>query len=256
MTDFATACILSYNRPEFLKTAVQTCLERAGAPLELIIHDDGSEDPDVYRVLNWAHSLGATLILNRPGNNQGQGTALNRMFHMAAGDPIIKLDQDLIFYDGWLVDVKGILARNKRHLPGSGRGMSVGREAVELSPREPEIGLLALMHYDHDPVASRKCKMAGRDGWEEHTHILGSAFAVTRKCWKALGPFEEHSDAFAEDWAFQRRVTDSDDFACGLPIYGTDLVQNQGFGVGPSTVVVAEGTVAEIHHEPFVIGRA
>lgn len=235
---FASCCILSYNRPAFLRTAIETLHEHAGAPLELIVHDDGSTEEHLpWRLHEYVENgLISTLITNPPGWNQGQGTALNRMFSMAKGDPIIKLDQDLIFHEGWLARVNEILANN---------------DAAGV--REPRIGLLGLLHYHHEPVDSAKTKLGDHDGWSRHTHILGSGFALRREAWRRLGPFEEHSEAFAEDWAMQKKVTDSGRWACGLP--PEDLCTNQGFGIGPSTVVVAEGTVATIHKEPVIHGR-
>lgn len=229
---YASCCVLSYNRSGFLWEGLMTLLH-AGAPLELIIHDDGSSDDGVYRVLNEFRDR-ATIIANPPGHNQGQGTALNRMFRMATGDPIIKLDQDLIFTPNWLAKVNALMDQ-------------------EHHERE-RLGLLGLFHYHHDPCDSAKTLIEQHDGWSSRTHILGSAFAVRRECWEELGPFEEHSAAFAEDWVFQRKVTDSDAWVCGLP--DEDLVANQGFGVGPSTVVVGTPTaptVTPIHTGPKVL---
>jgi glycosyltransferase involved in cell wall biosynthesis len=226
MAEFASCCVLSYQRPLFLRDCLSS-LADAGAPFELIIHDDGSTDPEVRRGLLTAVDDGATVTLNAPGHNQGQGTALNRMFSIAAGDPIIKLDQELIFEPGWLTKVTALMDAN------------------------PPLGLLGLMHYHHDPVDSAKTMIAQLEGWSMRTHILGSAFAVKRACWEQLGPFEEHSPAFAEDWSFQRKVTDSDAWVCGLP--DEDLVSNQGFGIGPSTVVLPGPQIARIHNGPRLI---
>jgi glycosyltransferase involved in cell wall biosynthesis len=229
MHEFASCCVLSYNRPLFLRDCLAT-LRDAGSPFELIIHDDGSTDPEVRRLLSSAVDDGATVILNAPGHNQGQGTALNRMFAIAAGDPIIKLDQDLTFTPGWLARVTALMDANW------------------------QIGLLGLMHYDHEPVDSARTLIEQHYGWSSRTHILGSAFAVRRFCWEQLGPFEEHSAAFAVDWALPRQVTASHDWVCALP--GQDLVSNQGFGVGPSTVVVGTPgapTVTTIHTGPRLI---
>lgn len=245
MSDYASCCLLSYERPAFLRTAIETLLANAESPLELIVHDDGSTNPGVRAVLLEALDAGrvSTVILNPAGWNSGQGTALNRMFNMATGDPIIKCDQDLIFHPGWLRKMLEILAAN--------------REEVDVCA-DPiwgaRIGLLGAFHYHHDPVDSAKTKIAQHDGWQEHSHLCGSAFAVTRDCWRALGPFNEGSAAFAEDWEFQRLVTESGRFVCGLP--NEDLVTNQGFGIGAelSTVVVAPGQVHPIHMGPVIHG--
>jgi glycosyltransferase involved in cell wall biosynthesis len=201
--------------------------ERSGYAFELIVHDDGSA-PHVREELYKLHDEGqiSTLLLNPTGHNQGQGIALNRMFRMAKGDPIIKLDQDLVYDQGWLLEVMSLMAIDRR------------------------LGLLGLFHYLHEPVDSSKTILVDHGRWQEHTHICGSGFAVSRKCWEDLGPFEEHSEAFAEDWTFQNKVTASANYCCGLPEH--DLVENRGFGIGPSTVVVAEGTVQTIHKAPVI----
>ncbi len=251
MADHASLCMLSYERPAFLGQAIETAVANAGAPLELIVHDDGSSDPGVRALLDDLLNMGlvSTVILNPRGHNQGQGTALNRMFNMATGDPIIKLDQDLIFRPSWLVDVCDILDRNARDCTSKVPLYPGSKDGIEGGPR---IGLLGLFHYHHDPVDSAKTRVAAHGYWEQHTHICGSGFAVTRECWRALGPFGEHSAAFAEDWVFQMRVTESSRYVCALP--PGDLVDNQGFGIGPSTVVIAKDTVQPIHMHPHIIG--
>lgn len=242
MSEYASCCVLSYERPRFLRDCLDTLVRNAGAPLELIVHDDGSRDPAVRRVIDEFLDAGllSTVVVNAAGHNQGQGVALNRMFRMATGDPIVKLDQDLLFGPDWLHRVQQLLHDN-----------ALGKEAVEND--DPLIGLLGLFHYHHEPCDSAKTKIEQFSGWSSRTHILGSAFAVRRRCWEELGPYEEHSAAFAEDWVLQRAVTDSPHWVCALP--DEDLVQNRGFGIGPSTVVIAEGQVCPIHEGPWVVGR-
>jgi glycosyltransferase involved in cell wall biosynthesis len=239
VTDHATLCVLSYNRPQFLPRCIESARE-AGVPLEIIVHDDGSTDGELLTYLYQAHSEGAisTLILNAPGYNQGQGVALNRMFSMATGDPIVKIDHDLVFEPGWMLRVNEILGK------------------------APNIGLLGLFKYWQEPVDWRKTVITDVEldrrykflrkpiGFSYHTHICGSAMVIPRAVYETLGPFEEHSEAFAEDWAFQKRVHESLNWFNALP--DDDLVVNNGFGVGPSTVVVAEGQVQKIHKEPRI----
>lgn len=233
----ATLCILSYNRPQFLPRCIETARE-AGIPLEIIVHDDGSTDGELLSYLYQAHAEGliSTLILNAPGYNQGQGVALNRMFSMATGDPIVKIDHDLEFKPGWMVNVNQIL-------------------------EDSRVGLLGLFKYEHDPVDWRKTGIsrANREpfkhlgdpiGYSFHTHICGSAMVIPREIWNNLGRFEEHSAAFAEDADYQARVDKSWLWSCALP--DDDLVVNHGFGIGPSTVVIAENTVQPIRREPRI----
>lgn len=231
--EFASLCVLSYERPTYLNNSLDSLQDRPAYPYELIIHDDGSNNQTVRDLIIGESDEKATVILNPKGHNQGQGVALNRMFNMAKGDPIIKLDADLQYYHGWLSATIRLLREN------------------------PSIGLLGLLHYYHDPVDSRKTVIDRHDEWSSHTHILGSAFAMRRACWEELGPFEEHSDAFAEDYDMQCRVTESNNWVCALP--KESLVENLGMGLGKSVVVV-EGKnghpeVAKFHKSPYIIGK-
>ncbi len=230
--DFASLCILSYNRPQYLREGLVSLQQNTQYPHELFIHDDGSKfetwsDGNVYDTLSVANQTGATVIQNAPGWNQGQGIALNRMFGMSKGDPICKLDQDLLYTPGWL------------------------NETVRLFNENPEIGLIGLLHYYFEPVDTFKTVLERHDDWSAHTHILGSGFAVRRKCYEELGPFEEHSDAFAEDWTFQVAVSSSENWKCALP--KADLVKNERMGIPHSTVVEESGKVHTIHKSPYII---
>ncbi len=229
--DYASLCMLSYERPDFLNTSLDSISEDKTYPYEFIIHDDGSTEIEERRILDDALMAGeiSTLITNPPDHNQGQGIALNRMFGAAKGDPLIKLDADLTYRVGWL------------------------RETCRLFRQHPDIGLIGLLHYHHEPVDSRETVIERHDDYSIHTHILGSGFAVRRQCWEELGPFEEHSDAFAEDWSFQVKVTESEKWKCALP--KDSLVANHGMGVATSTVVVDHGVVAKIHKTPHIINN-
>jgi glycosyltransferase involved in cell wall biosynthesis len=224
-----TLCFLSYNRPALLDRAVTTALAYADRPVEVIIHDDGSTDEIVLPLIAQlqARGLVSTYIANAPGHNEGQGVALNRMFGMATGDVIFKLDQDLVFNPNWLRRALGILERNwfVHNEDGS----------------EPLIGLLGLLHYHHDPVDTRKMLLDRYFDWESHHQILGSGFAVPRLSWRQFGPFEERSAAFAEDNVFQLDVTETDGWACALPNEQRNLVENDSMGPGPSTIVSHDG---------------
>lgn len=227
-TGFASCCVLSYERPEFLRTAVSTLVGRADYPIEVIVHDDGSEDPMVKDVLLalQAQGLIGTLILNPPGHNEGVGVAVNRCFDVARGDYLLKLDQDLVFSEGWLRKCVDIYEKNRA-------------EAGALNGFLPQIGALGLFRYDAWPVKYEDMFIKQHRGdefaWEEHQDFVGSAMMFERRLWERFRPFPERSAAFAEDLEFKEKIKENG-YKMALPTQ--DLATNQGFGVGPSTVVV------------------
>jgi len=235
---FATACILSFNRLEFIQQMIGTMVAYAGHPLEIIVHDDGTSDPTQRAYLHHLVNQGriSTLIENPPGHNQGQGIALNRMFNMAKGDPIIKLDHDLIFREGWLRHSVDVLKAN----------------AEEWHNGFPRIGCLGLFKYEYEPVRFSDMLIADRGDFYEVEDFVGSAMVITRASWEQFGPFGEHSEAFAEDAVFKQNVTASNDWCCALT--KDDLCRNQGFGVGPSTLVINEDhDLQPFKREPKII---
>lgn len=250
MSDFASCCLLSYNRPDFVRAAVQSAVENAGYPLEMIVHDDGS-NPDTIEVLMGLRSAGliSLLMLNAETHNEGQGIALNRMFAAAKGDPIVKLDHDLVFEPDWLRRCVDLIDAN--------HGDDETR--TRFSDADPQIAALGLFKYQVEPVRAHEMFIAGHTSggyvWEEHRDFVGSAMVIPRVAWEEFGPFEERSPAFAEDAIFKQAIRDRSTWCNAL--FPRDLARNDGFGPGPSTVVSmdeGEVVVTGIEDGPMVIG--
>jgi glycosyltransferase involved in cell wall biosynthesis len=249
LTDYASICLLSYNRPRLLRKTISTAIKNAHYPLELIVHDDGS-DQDTLDVLREFHDNGliSLLMLNAPGQNEGQGIALNRMFGAATGDPIVKMDHDMELEPGWLAACVQLLKANHDDVEIFGR-----------TEENPEIGCLGLFKYMHDPVDYRKMSLNDRtvDGidWVEVEDFVGSVMVIPRAAWEEFGPFETRSPAFAEDALFKEAVFNRSAWCNAL--FPDDLATNVGFGLGPSTVCIpgpaGEAVVQPIKETPLLL---
>jgi glycosyltransferase involved in cell wall biosynthesis len=228
-TPYASLIFLSYNRPQFLFEGIRDAVAKAGYPCEVIVHDDGStaEGVQIGLLDMLAGAQISRLILNPPGQNEGVGAAINRGFHLATGDPILKLDQDLLYTDDWLARVVGILGQDRN------------------------VGMLGLFKYDHEPVRwqDKQINVPTKGGYHYTRQFCGSGFAIPRLRYLELGPFGEHSDAFCEDSEYMAHVR-KHNYELALP--DVDLVTNRGFGIGPFTVVEEGMKVHKIHHEPVV----
>lgn len=252
---FASVCVLSYERLPFIKACIASLLAYSYADFELIVHDDGSEDEELRKWLFKMSQTGviSTLLMNAPGHNEGQGIAMNRMAAVAKGDPIIKCDQDMILKPGWLKKINEILQANEAAgFEGCVHGACTMEYTCEgiCEDREPLIGALGVFRYPVEPVRYEEMLLASHGEWEEHRDFVGSFIAIPRAAWEIFGPWEERSTAFAEDNVFKLAIAANEGWCCALTT--EELGTNQGFGVGPSTVVVAEGTVHEIKDGPKV----
>lgn len=256
---FASVCVLSYNRHALLRDCLGSMLAHADADFELIVHDDGSEDPELRKWLLQLSEEGviSTLLMNPPGWNEGQGIAMNRMAAIAKGDPIIKCDQDLIFHQGWLRKVQTVLEQNRAAGALNGTGCVHGAcPKPEMchawcEDAEPLIGALGIFRYPVEPVRYEDMLIAPRGEWEEHRDFVGSFIAIPRPAWELFGPWEERSPAFAEDNRFKLEVAGTEGWCCALTT--EELATNVGFGIGPSTVVPAAGEVAKIKDTTYLV---
>jgi len=226
-----SVCLLSYNRSKYLRKTLEE-IKFAGCPYELIINDDGSHPFEE----NYGEIMGTlmnqqatTVIFNTPNHNEGVGRSINKCFGIATGDILIKMDSDVTLENNWLV------------------------KTLELFEDNPRLGLLGLCHYRHDPVDMAKTIINEYDDYTEHTHILGSVFAVRREVYEEFG-ISSYSESFSEDWELMKKIEASDKWHNGLPLQ--ELAHNYGMGLGKSTVALkgVEGGIetAKIHKQPYM----
>ena len=230
----ASIALLSYNRPEYLRQTFDE-IKKAGCNYELIVNDDGSSvssKTDNYneiigRLLNGQVT---TVIMNKPEHNEGVGRSINKCFEIASGDILIKMDSDVELQDDWLV------------------------KTINLFEENPRMGLLGLCHYHHDPVDIKKTWISSRNDHDEHTHILGSVFAIRREVYEQFG-ISSYSDSFGEDWELMKKIEADSKWYNALPI--EELAHNYGMGLGKSTVALEgkNGKVetATINKKPYVV---
>jgi len=250
----ASVCVLSFERLKFLKDCLSSMMIHADADFELIVHDDGSKDLELREWLLQMSNDGviSTLLMNSPGWNEGQGIAMNRMAAVAKGDPIIKCDQDLVFQPGWLKKVNEVLAKNlKIDRTGCFNGECVHDDdpcqiACEMAPQL--IGALGIFKYHHPPVEFEEMLLRMYPDYSEVQDFVGSFIAMPRAAWEMFGPWEERSAAFAEDNAYKLDLTKIEGWCCALT--NEELAYNQGFGIGPSTLVLGPEEVKEIKPGP------
>lgn len=236
MTDYASLCFLSFNRPEFIGEAVRSAVHNAGYPCEVIVHDDGSQSEVYASLLGMLQTdLISRLILNPPGHNEGVGTAFNRCAALSSGDPIIKLDQDMLFEPGWL------------------------DTTVRILNVDPAIAGLGFFKYPVAPCRWQDMEIPWNDGdgpagpisYHYVTDFVSSGIAIPRDTWNDLGPWPEHSTAFAEDVEWKTRARS---LGLQMALPDEDVARNRGFGYGPSTVCIQPGVVQSIKQQPVVFG--
>lgn len=168
-----------YNAGSHLAEAVQSALAQTWLDVEIVIVDDGSDDPDTLRLLDaptWPH----TRVIRQP--NAGPAAARNRAIHEATGDYILPLDADDLI------------------------GTTYAAKAAAVLDAQPEVGI----------VYCRAAKFGGEEGpWNLSVFspdelALGNVIFVSamfRKAeWELVGGFDESLRHGMEDYDFWIRL--------------------------------------------------
>lgn len=161
--------VVTYNRLDYSKECIESILRNTDVPFELIIVDNGSADG----TREWLTGLKApqaerfTLLLNEV--NLGCAVAFNQGFRLADGDPIFRIDNDVIMPDGWASAFMGLWDSDPQ--------LGMMATDLEAEPREyPEkVGVF-------DP------RISYFDGPVWHDHGLGSwCMAHRRAMFEQIG---------------------------------------------------------------------
>lgn len=88
-----TVIITTYNRPDFLRSAVQTVADQQYEPIELIVVDDHSQTPARDVLEDWSSDF-ESFEIHRHDENQGANAARNTGIEVASGEYIAFLDDD------------------------------------------------------------------------------------------------------------------------------------------------------------------
>lgn len=197
--------------------------------------DDGSRDECLIHINKWLRNGDISMFIGNGGPNRGVGEGMRRGFRLASGDYLVKLDADLEYRDGWL------------------------DKAIAALERYPDIGCIGWFDYHtYAPADSRFNKLEERALDEQHRvwivdDFVSSAMMLRARDYKMFGEIDSGSEAFAEDVVYKQKLV-----AAGmkLAILSPDLIVNHGFGLGKSTVVVADDAgnprVADIHTDVYL----
>ena len=205
MSKYASVCVLSYQRLDFLKRMIKSLISvDAGYDMEIIIHDDGSDQEikDYLYAVQQVYGISYLIINN--GKNRGIGEAIRNCFKIASGDYLFKLDTDIEFKEGWL------------------------REAVIALDIEGT-GAVSLLNYNNynpedDRFKTENLIKAGDHYFYEVSDFISCLYGVTRET------YEKYKDHLGTDGWHQHIKSQG----YKLLISEEDKIINFGFGLEKS----------------------
>lgn len=229
---YASICVLSYQRLDFLKKMMTSLLETdAGFPMEIIVHDDGSDTEIRDYLYELLRNRKISYLILNGGRNRGIGEAVRNCFKVASGDFLFKLDTDIEFKENWL------------------------REAVNiLEQHQDNIGCVSLLNYqNYDPLDDRfkVLRVSGNKNttYKIVTDFISCLYGVPREI------YDKYKDHLGTDGWHQYIKSQG----YNLAISADDKIVNFGFGLGKSVYVQQneEGEIvtAKTYKEPLIFGE-
>lgn len=218
MKNLASLIILAYERPEFLHRTMESLLSvPSGYPMEIIVHNDGSKDPEVFNYLvHLAAEKKISMFINNCGLNQGIEKAVKRGIACSNGDYIFKLDTDLEFTPNWLA------------------------EAVKIMDEVDNLGAIGLVDYRrYDPSDVRFHGVKDCVNYLEVTDFVSSAYGFRRSTFEKYGELMKH-----DGWHLELLNK-------GMTLAIKDVVNNYGFG--QSIYVGTDGQAVKMDNDPLIL---
>jgi glycosyltransferase involved in cell wall biosynthesis len=97
MTPSISVCIPTYQRPKFLKEAIDSVLAQTLQPIEIVIGDDSRDDLTQKLVANIQKDCPIPIVYTRHSPSLGQAENINFIYKIAKADKIVLLhDDDLL----------------------------------------------------------------------------------------------------------------------------------------------------------------
>lgn len=136
-----TICIPTYNRKEFIKEAIDSCLSQTFKEFEIIIGDDGSTDGTQQFVAALGYPLQYHCF-----EHAGQEITRNRLIKLAKGKFLTFLDSDDVLCSDFLASAMNVVAQKGENVVVYGRYMGLdehGNEVAKKNHSLPEGDILA-----------------------------------------------------------------------------------------------------------------
>ncbi|MDJ0843606.1 glycosyltransferase family 2 protein [Crocosphaera sp.] len=165
--------IPTYNRPERLKTCLDSIknLNYPGDRFEVIIVDDGSQEPLDNLVNPYRNQLNLTLIRQ---SNAGPATARNTGANAAKGEYLAFTDDDCTLDKNWLSALENGFSKAEKALIG-------GKTINDLPDNPYSTASQLLIDYIYDYYNNKS---------HQPTFFASNNFALSRDLFKKVGQFD------------------------------------------------------------------
>jgi len=190
--DLVSVIIPCYNHGQFLSEALDSVMQQTYQNFEIIIINDGSDDPETLRVLE-SVNLPDSIVLHK--TNGGASSARNYGIEKSTGEYILTLDAD------------------DRFEP------SFTEKAVSILNNNPETGMVTCYvkrcNGSHTTLVDLQGGMLEDFLIENHA---SASLLFRHQCWVDAGGYDEKIPGF-EDWEFFINVTKHGWAVASIPEY-------------------------------------
>jgi GT2 family glycosyltransferase len=175
----ASIVMLSWNAADFTRLAVESIRAVTRYPHEIIVVDNGSDEPTLRVLESLAADHGVRVVYN--GRNLGFGGGMNVGMAHARGDVVVILNNDVIVTEGWLEDMIGALESRRTVGCTAPRSNVVASEQILAVPYKDDVAM-------HRFAAERRRALRGR-GYVAH-RVVGFCLCIDRKVIDEIGGFD------------------------------------------------------------------
>lgn len=205
---FCSICVLSYQRPDFLKRSLDSLINTpSGFPMEILVNDDGSQSETQNLIYKYLRAGKISYAIFNGGQNMGIGKSIHNCFDISSGNYLFKADADLEYTPGWL------------------------KKAVDIL-QFSNVGCIGLFDYRHYDPKDERFNIIGRAGKSHYfvDDFVSSIYGVRREMYERYGKCLGH-----DGW---HQSIKQKGYSLAIP--QQDLITNFGFGANTSIFVTTD----------------
>jgi glycosyltransferase involved in cell wall biosynthesis len=183
-TPNATIVIVSKNRADELRRAVQSAIAQRGASIEILVIDDGSTDGTGEMI----HREFPSAVFHRSDQSLGLVVQRNRAAKLAAGGILFSIDDDAVF------STPDIVAKTLNDFD------------------DPRIGVVAIPYIDKNRNDTVHQAAPSSEGTFLAQSFIGTAYAVRRDVFLSVSGFRDDIVHQGEEGDFAIRMLEQGSF--------------------------------------------
>ena len=175
MDDLISICIPTYQRPDILRQALDSCLAQTYPAFEIVISDDSPDQSTEKMVQEWQQHCSQPVRYLRNAPSLGQAGNVNQLFDLARGDRLVLLHDDDLLLPNALADLKACFEAQPNLTAAFGKQYLIDAAGGHLSDEEVNAQFWRSARFEGQVLSPLEAALVQQ--FPNNSYLIQTAFA-------------------------------------------------------------------------------